>query len=257
MRRAWLVARREYVENVKTKAFLIGLLLTPVAMGLFAVLPHLLEKNVGPEAVVVAVADGGNGILAALERKAEEHNARPYERPKLRLEGREAGPEELEELKASWTERVKQGELTSFLLLEPGILEGKGGATYHTIHAGLFEVPRALSRWVNEVARESRMRARGIAQEDLAFVQKSVPLEEQVIGREETPGLGGKGERLGSIFAPMAFVMLLFIGIMTVAQGCLTSLIEEKSNRIVEVVLASVSPFEFMTGKILGLGMVG
>ncbi|MCI0588156.1 MAG: ABC transporter permease [Planctomycetes bacterium] len=257
MRRAWLVARREYVENVKTKAFLIGLLLTPVAIGLFAVLPNLLEKKVGPADVVVAVADGGNGILAALERKAEEYNARPDERPKIRLETHEAGPEDLAGLKERWTERVRGNELKSFLLLEPGIVEGKGGSSYHTIHAGLFEVPRTLSRWVNDVARESRMRARGIDQEDLAFVQKSVPLETQVIGREATPGLGAKGEALGAIFAPMAFVMLLFIGIMTVAQGCLTSLIEEKSNRIVEVVLASVSPFEFMTGKILGLGMVG
>ncbi|HKB15691.1 MAG TPA: ABC transporter permease, partial [Planctomycetota bacterium] len=257
MRRAWLVARREYVENVRTKAFVIGLLLMPVSIGIFAVLPHLLERKVGPKEIVVAVADAGNGILAALEKKAEESNAQPDEWPKIRLETHETGPEDLAGLKERWTERVRSNEIKSYLLLEPGIVEGTGSASYHTIQAALFDVPRNLSRWINDVARESRMRARGIAQEDLSFVQKRVPLEEEVIGRKGAPGAGGKEEALGSIFAPMAFVMLLFIGIMTVAQGCLTSLIEEKSNRIVEVVLASMSPFQFMAGKILGMGLVG
>ncbi|HET6201430.1 MAG TPA: ABC transporter permease [Planctomycetota bacterium] len=257
MRKVWLVARREYTENVKTKAFLVGLLLTPAIVALGLVLPRLVEKKGGPDEVVVAVADRGTGLFDGLARKAAAHNALPGARPRYRLEAEEGKTEGRESIESRLTERVRRKELTSCLLLDPGIVEGEGGASYFTIHAGLFEVPRTLEGWLNEVVRDRRMREKNVDAELLAYVQKRVALDENVIGREAKPGKGRKEEALGTIFAPMGFVILLFIGIMTVGQGCLTSLIEEKSNRIVEVVLASLSPFQFMTGKILGMGLVG
>ena len=255
MSKTWLVARREYIENVKTRAFLIGLLLMPVFFGGMLFLPILLEKKAGPDKVTVAVADAGNGLLPEILRKAEAHNARTGSRPKYHLETIETEREALDALKDRLSERVKKKELTGFLLVEPGIVEGKGRASYHTLHSGLFEVARDLGRWLNDVAQEARLRERGLDEKFLSYVLKTVPLDERTIGKEAEAG--SEAAKVGTILVPVIFVTFLFVGIMTVAQGCLMSLIEEKSNRIVEVILASISPFQFMTGKILGMGLVG
>ncbi|MCR4315197.1 MAG: ABC transporter permease [Planctomycetes bacterium] len=67
----------------------------------------------------------------------------------------------------------------------------------------------------------------------------------------------GKGTQIATMFVPYVFGLLLLIGIMMSSQLLLTSVIEEKGNRIIEVLLSSVTPTELMTGKIVGLGLVG
>jgi ABC-2 type transport system permease protein len=66
-----------------------------------------------------------------------------------------------------------------------------------------------------------------------------------------------KGEQKANKFAPVAFVYLLWIAVFTAAQMLLTNTVEEKSNRIIEVLLSSVSPSQLMAGKIWGIGATG
>lgn len=63
--------------------------------------------------------------------------------------------------------------------------------------------------------------------------------------------------KLAQVIIPMAFMMLIWIGTLTSGQHLLMTTIEEKSNRVMEVLLSAVSPFQLMTGKILGHGGVG
>jgi ABC-type Na+ efflux pump permease subunit len=67
----------------------------------------------------------------------------------------------------------------------------------------------------------------------------------------------GKGEEIKREILPMVFLMLIWIGVFSSAQHLMLSTIEEKSNRVMEVLLSAVSPFQLMTGKILGYGAVG
>ena len=72
-----------------------------------------------------------------------------------------------------------------------------------------------------------------------------------------TSGKRTMGFDLARFMTPFAFMFLLFMGTMTISQGLLTSLLEEKSSRIVEVLLSAVSPTQLMAGKILGMVGVG
>ncbi|GAG35303.1 unnamed protein product, partial [marine sediment metagenome] len=72
-----------------------------------------------------------------------------------------------------------------------------------------------------------------------------------------TSGQETTGSELTRFMTPFAFMFLLFMGTMTISQGLLTSVIEEKSSRVVEVLLSAVSPTQLMGGKILGMVGVG
>ena len=72
----------------------------------------------------------------------------------------------------------------------------------------------------------------------------------------ETEKVEDESEKAGK-FAPVAFVYLLWIAIMTATQMLLTNTVEEKSNRLIEVLLSSVSPIQLMAGKVIGIGATG
>jgi ABC-2 type transport system permease protein len=82
-----------------------------------------------------------------------------------------------------------------------------------------------------------------------------------MVKRAETRALTAEGEQKNSMMwnsiLPVAFMILLLISILTCGQSLLTTVVEEKSNRVVEVLLSAVSPMELMTGKILGQMAVG
>ncbi len=77
--------------------------------------------------------------------------------------------------------------------------------------------------------------------------------------RLDNSGVESEAERADTLgqWAPVAFVYLLWISIFSIAQMLLTNTVEEKSNKLVEVLLSSVAPVELMAGKILGIAATG
>jgi hypothetical protein len=104
--------------------------------------------------------------------------------------------------------------------------------------------------------------------QDLRIKTENIPtavakrLREEVSFKEKKVTLTGETEDVkladkAGGFAPMAFVYLLWIAVFTAAQMLLTNTVEEKSNRIIEVLLSSVSPLQLMSGKIWGIAATG
>ncbi|HRC84393.1 MAG TPA: ABC transporter permease [Thermoanaerobaculia bacterium] len=117
-----------------------------------------------------------------------------------------------------------------------------------------------LRSWFSDLAddavRDRRLEQRQISPEVAAWVQQSLAFESRKVGE------GGEIEEVATAdrarqWAPMAFTYLLWFAVFLVANMLLTSTIEEKSNRIMEVLLSSVSPVELLTGKILGIAASG
>ena len=106
----------------------------------------------------------------------------------------------------------------------------------------------SVTRWSATAIVDARAAAHGI---DRSAIDRLLDVPRQ---RSVTVGAGADGETVGGLnrFLPMAYMMLLFIGIMVGGQNMLASTVEEKSNRVVEVLLSAVSPMELMAGKLLG-----
>ncbi len=254
MSRIWCVIKREYLENVRTKAFLIGLVLTPIWMGLIFVVPAL-AGSAEVKAVEVVIVDETGVLLGPLTQDLERYES--YEirtlDPETAWDEDDYGISEIDALEL----RAGAGELFAVILTTP-LLEkrepGPDERAYRILGpSGLSaraEVAPRLSAAVDRVVNAHIIDQRDIDEEDAKLLQRR--------GIEYVP-LDAEGEAASdvSMVTPIMFMMLLFMGIVGISQMLISSTLEEKSNRVFEVLLSSLSPFQLMVGKILGICGVG
>ncbi len=319
-----LVARREFLENVRTKTFWLGILALPallaISLGAGVVLAKLKETK------SYAVLDlSQDGIGARIERAART----PDTKDMMQLLRGTGLPQKLQEIKAKYQDVTEPGtdgrdrempdemrrELQRAMLDIPAsdfekLMEHGSAAT----SSDKFEfVDLAELELADRPIEEQRKKLQELVEakklfaffeigadplkrlDDFRYVSNNVTdsalrknydaaatsvvqkmriedagidariarsLQEVVRFREQKLGAGGAAEDVkagdkASKWAPVGFVYLLWIAIMTAAQMLLTNTVEEKSNRIIEVLLSSVSPLQLMAGKVWGIAATG
>jgi ABC-2 type transport system permease protein len=273
MRKVIVIAVREYQAAVRSKAFIIALLALPVFMGGGIFVQMLMKDRVDISDKRIGIVDQSGKLLDALTKAAEKHNSedifagegdeRRQIKPRFVLSAFDAGPETVDELALELSNRVRNKELFAFVIIRPDVaaLEGKGGTDespvlYHSNNPTYSDVPDWLGQVINREVQTLRLRQLNL---DPKVVQQATrPIEvdfRQLVSRDESGTIqeAKKANRLAGVFVPMGFMMLMFAMIMVGAQPLMHSTLEEKMNRIAEVLLASVSPFQLMMGKLLGM----
>jgi ABC-2 type transport system permease protein len=288
MRRVWLVAMREFMAAVANKGFVIGLLLMPaVFAGLFTLLPRLMTSpgtRIQGEVIVVdptgQVLEGLRAALApeAITRRRLESTRRALENtpeavrtmagrsggameralgaaPLLTLVAPPAGADVQEE-KRALTEPVPPGAARrlAMLVIHPNaVTPASGTTTYGTYDLFVPEntderIETTIYDGLRETLLSARVRAQNMNREQVEAVMR--------VPRTVSVTVGAEDERQTNVgfnrTLPFVFAGLLVFGIMIGGQTLLTQTIEEKSNRVIEVLLSAVSPLELMAGKILG-----
>jgi len=291
------VALREFLATVATKGFLIGMLAPPIMIGLMSVLMPRLMKNDAPKIQgEVAVADPTGAIVGRLEtylspeaiaerRDALRRRAEAQTPEALRKAAQSAGaPEVSQALDAVLGEvpilRVVPlpGEETLEAakdVLRKGEVDDGGRLAVVSVHGDAVTRPedaRAFGTYdlyvreklddriedeihdgLREALVDARVEAQGLDRDQIEAVTR-VP---RVRSITVTEGGEKKTNQVLNLLLPVGFMGLLLISVMTGGQYLLTTTIEEKSSRIVEVLLSAVSPMQLMTGKILGQMAVG
>jgi ABC-2 type transport system permease protein len=249
------VARREYVETVKTKAFLLGILLMPVIIVgmifLSAKVNIEAKRPAGP--IRVAILDGTNRVAAEMIRLADRSNGSGE--PSLVLEKvppTGAPDKNLEPLK----QRVRDGSLFGVMEIPANAIQGGGQCNFHIRGAGIDDRPYRVQHLLYEAVKNIRFAAAGLDPRRIEELSRPVSINQRDI-RVQSGKPSGNLSKMAGVMTPFAFVFLLFMGVFGISQALLTNVIEEKSSRVVEVLLAALSPFELMTGKILGMAGVG
>jgi ABC-2 type transport system permease protein len=267
MGRIWMIAGRDFIATVTGRAFIFGLLLMPVLAGLGATfVPRLIRASPGSAVHgQIAVIDHTGTVLPGL-RSALASPASlsipvtgqmkllsPQSLPVLSLLERPVdAPLEHEK---SWLAQRDSGGLQHLALVVIPAAAVTLAAGEHQYATYELYVSKNLSNTAEGVIHEglrraigaSRLRNKGLDPADietsLRVVRPSVTLV----------GAGGEqpSQRLVRVLMPTVFVVLLFIGVLTGGQALMTSTIEEKSSRVIEVLLSAVSPLELMCGKLL------
>ncbi|MDJ0975554.1 MAG: ABC transporter permease [Planctomycetota bacterium] len=254
MSRVWTVLKREYLENVRTKAFIIGLVLTPLWIGIVFFVPKLAKDEDRVERVLLV---DETGVLAA----AVEKRLLASPEPRFQVETIPASGlwEETEEGGTGFdrlTLRAGAGEALIIVLTAPALEKREPGEDENRsliIGASGFRAARTLpilSAAVNDAVNAHLVESRGIDPEIAALLQRPAVRTKRV---DES----GKAAGEASLLKPLIFMMFLFMGIMGISQMLINSTLEEKSNRVYEVLLSSVSPLQLMSGKILGVCGIG
>lgn len=258
MRKLWAVIRREFSTRVQTKAFIIGTVLGPLLMGFMMVLPVLLaSRETEAKRIVVIDAAGGQfgAELARALTEARRGNAPDgrlrYAVTRVAAQGRlTAVRDSLVPLTGLARDTVHQ--IDGLLLATEESLES-GEVEYLGDNVGSFGDMAILERIVEAVMRTERLERRGVDPVLVREASGRVRLETSKIteGRET----GESGEASFALAYVMSF--LLYFSLLIYGIQVMTSVIEEKTNRIMEVLASSLTPFQLMAGKVIGVGAVG
>ena len=288
MKKILLVAGREFVATVSTKAFLIGLLIMPLMIGVsIIVFPRLLNpRNFKTQGEIAVIDPSGRAIgdirkAFSQERMSERRedqarqvlNQAPPEvqqvaasratpqmaaaiasataTPDLQLVERPSNADIQKE--KSWLLEQSERRHLALVVIHDDAVVSKDGTTFGSYDA---YVPASVDdRAMNEIQAgmqealvNARTRERGL---DRAQIESLVRVARAKLTtvtkdseRSTIRGING--------ILPIFFVMLMFMGVMTGGQSLLTSTVEEKSSRVMEVLLSALSPIELLAGKLIG-----
>lgn len=248
------VAQWEYLEKVKSKAFLIGLLLTPLIMIGMGVLPGLLATREDKTTKVIGVIDESGDLIAPLAKAMQERYLLENRQPNYMIRALGSGKG------MDMTAAISEGTaLTISDEIEGYCILGRGGAAdsvveYRTKAVGDLQLGARLEETLRGILAERKAIARGL---DPSVVKElMVHLDLRIVKISKT-GEREDGGFMKVFMSAYVFMMMLFLLIVTSGQLLVRSILEEKSNRIVEVLVSSVSSTELMAGKVLGLSALG
>ncbi|MGB2819858.1 MAG: ABC transporter permease [Phycisphaerae bacterium] len=258
MKRILRIARREYAETVRTKMFFVGVLLMPVLIVLLALLVGRDEASARP-ARTITVSDRTGRLWEGIEAAFQRHNeAFPQRRlTPLRVSG-EAG--EADSIDAAQEERVREGKVDFHVAVDAGVLAGEGAMRLYSRRTVAVDMEdlSTVERLLNQAIFNRRCAEKELDPVLLAELRRRVPLRRVQVGRAgATERAQSEQDKIIGMMTPFFFMFLMFMGVFGMGQHMLTGLIEEKSSRVIEVILSAVSPFELLAGKVLGLGAIG
>ncbi|QXD14170.1 ABC transporter permease [Rhodocaloribacter litoris] len=239
MHKIWIVLKSEFRRRVRTKWFILTTLLGPVALvAFFAIVGVVAVSSMEDGGRIVAVVDETGRLLPRLLVEPEDG---------LRLVAVE-GPAD------SVRAAVMAGQYDGYLRIPAGVIEGAGEVIYYSPEGGGLGIFQSrLERLVREAVEQERLAARNVPPEVLEILRARVPVRMvRLTEAGETAGSTGAYVVIGFIMGFLIYMAMLIYG-SVVMQG----VIEEKTSRVVEVIVSSVRPFHLLMGKVLGIGAMG
>jgi ABC-type Na+ efflux pump permease subunit len=257
MNKIFAVAEQELRALVRSKTFLISIVMLPLMMLVGSLMQEQLGKRADMRPRRFAVIDPSGRWLDALAARAEERNQHLGERKRGSLAPFVPvyvdGSQSLAELRLQLSDEVKKEQLFAFVEIpaEPDIEPLR----YHTEHPADDDLPRWLTATVDDVLRTRRYWLARLDAATIKELQRHVEAERLGLFTRDSDGRVHPAEKLDvvkSVVVPLVPPFLLFLFVVVSAPQLMNSVLTEKMSRISEVLLGSVAPFELMAGKLLG-----
>jgi ABC-2 type transport system permease protein len=239
-----LIARREYLEQIRGRAFRLSTILVPA---LFLVVVGLIymtgRSSTGAKHVVVASSDAAlaDGVRSRLE--ADKEVATNVE---------VLAPAKAED-RAALVERVQSKAIDGFLWIETPAGQAPT-AVYESQSSGDFITTARLHAALNRAVVKGRLTGSGIKAGDVDALLKDVEIDTKQVSKE---GKEVKSNAMTSFYKGYLMALLLTMTTMIYGMNVARSIIQEKTSRIFEVMLAIAKPGDMLAGKLIGAGAVG
>ncbi len=248
MRTVWLIVRREFNHRVRSRGFLLITVIGLLAIVGLSFAPSLIDSATGGKELSLVVADRtGKGFYGRL--LAELPDRLPGGGLRYLLLESSAPTPDLET-------QVRQGMFDGYILISADPARSGASQAYESIVSTKDALPAAdqarLQAALSAAAVYLRLQERGIGSQEAAQLFSPVTVQTQILS-----GNGTRSGRTSSESFALTYV-LVFLLYMTVAvYGSYVALgvIEEKSSRVVEILLSAARPFQLMIGKVLGVGL--
>ena len=253
------VIRREYVERVRTRTFVLSTLFLPILIVVMAIVPALLMRG-GDRTSRIAMVDGttngvGEQALAALssQRLSDKPGAAPrYAVSRVAAAGRVDAVRDSLVARTGFSKSKMRDSWDGVLVVtDAAVTTGK--VAYLGNNVGSFESMGLIQGVLSRVLATSRLAKSGVDPALVMGAMSPADLQTTKVTDGKLTGQSGAASFMIAYF--MGFI--LYIGIILYGQQTMTSVIEEKSSRIMEVLASSLTPFQMLLGKVIGVGLVG
>ena len=237
MNKIGLIIGREYFTRVKKKSFLVTTILVPlVIIGFYAAI-IAISINEGKDKQSIAVIDEANLFNGKLETKDKSIDFRFI--PNV--------------TEAAFVKQYKDSGYNAFLYVPPFNIDQPGKFTIHSQSAVSLSTTNSIERILNKAIEDKRLIAQGIDPKKYETIAADVSIRNTIDTKE------GSKQSMAGVAYGVSFACGILIYMMMIIYGTqvMRGVTEEKTNRIAEVVVSSVKPFQLMMGKILGIGAVG
>jgi len=263
MSRVLAIAETELLALVRTKFFVIGIVSMPILGALLATFFRVADRQIDRDDRPFAVVDRTGVLYDAIARAAEAFNAEsgtgssqtgPHFYP-VRID---PGTRLDDDLRLELSARVRTGDLFAFVEIPAGILDSNAQATvrYYSQSTSYVRLPNWLRTSLSEEIERRRFARAGIDPELVAALTARTDLATFGLVERRADGSTGTAVRVDAVqrlAVPLFFLVLMFMAVMSSAQHLIHTIIEEKMSKISEVLLGSVSAFQLLMGKLLGI----
>ena len=260
MRNTWVILKREYLERVRTRTFLVLTLLAPAIMTALMILPAKLAM-MGQKAdhivIVTSTQQFGEMVRQQLladplysdEGEADESHSKPKPEEQYTIV---IDTNTTEGERANLRQKIDSRDIDSFIWLTDDAVAAHKVTWSSREMAGSRE-KSWLGDAVNRIVQEQELSKRGISEAQAA--ELLTPLKVDIVRIDH--GHETKSSGSSRYLEIVVMVMLIYVAVLLYGISVMRSVLEEKTSRIMEVLLSSASSTELMTGKILGVGAVG
>jgi len=272
MKKFFAVVKREYIQRVRSRFFVVATILGPILMSAFGIVPGLMFriKSGGPTHLAIVdqtgkmyerlekelMSESRSGETSGEKSEGPSYNRDPTGRTsqsgrvqtsfaveEVRLNGRS-----LDEVRKELVARVASKNLDGFIVLPPNLLNGEQPEFRARNTADLFTKSR-VENSMNRAIRSQRMFDQGIDEKQIE--RMSIPVR---LDAKDAGGTSSKGE--ASFYLVFGLGLLIYMSILLYGQFVLAAVIEEKETRIAEILFSSMRAFPLMMGKLIGVSLV-
>ncbi|MDE6438090.1 MAG: ABC transporter permease [Muribaculaceae bacterium] len=233
-----IIISREFSERVAKKSFLITTLLMPVFMLLMMAAPALIMTWSTPSERTIAVIDDSGIVFPVLEKEAAAIDYLTLEPVSMPLDS-----------------ALADSRYDGVLTIGAGIVDNPKAQGLYLHDAGVLDMEKTFTRTIEDVIETERLKNYNIENLDKIMAEVNVDVSLNTV-RINEDGEGESTSSMVSYFLGMAMTFILYMFLLLYGQMVMTSIIEEKNNRVLELVVSSVKPLQLMLGKIIGVGLV-
>ncbi len=269
MNKIWTLFKREYRAAVRTKSFIISLVLVPIMMGGGIAAMLIMEKNKDTDDKHFVVIDHSGLMTTALNKALEIRNGQEIFHSNTgekidaayMVEFMEYDSQDPEGQQLALSERVETQELYAFIEIGPDIMYPAGEdkeayLKYYSQHSFNDQIRYWFQNVVNNNLRELRAAELNLDESQAENLLWWINVEGMgLVTVDKKTGEQQEAEKtneLQTFLVPYVLLIMMFMLVMMSAIPQLVAVMEEKNEKIAEVLLGTITPFQFMMGKVLG-----
>lgn len=241
MHNVFLIARREYLERIHTKSFLITTILIPLLMG-GGIIGSVIMTTKAKSASHIAVVSKDQQLATDLEHELTTGKDSQMTVDVISPPGADT--------RATLDDELADKQLDGYLWITPGVTSNdRPSFAYTPRSTGDIVTKRTITASLRTVLMRERLTHQGMVSSDVDALMQPVKVD--------TTQAGKNADTTTAFYSAYVLFFLMYFVIMLYGMNVARSIIEEKTSRIFEVLLATIRPEEMMAGKVIGVGSVG